>query len=374
MDEALLKRTDVDFLRRSFMGIIVYMAIWPALAWFSGFWKEAPGFNLGFTLAFVGIGVLRILQAYGHEFYYDRRPKLTRFFMLAFSYCHAITLSALLVMVTLTPEYQHMMITTLMVNIGISSGSAASLSTKPTFTKLYLCTLIIPGGISCMMVPELQYLLSVYITLLLYFIMVAHRYYREYIRAYNIEKELKDKQIELERLNITDTLTGLYNRQYFDNALDMQWSQASRSQSRISILFLDLDFFKKVNDVYGHLAGDTALIHAAKIFKDIAKRKSDMVARYGGEEFAIILPGNSFHEAYQLAENIRKAIEQSSVQHGENIITIRVSIGVNSTIPTYQSSVTDFLDQADQALYQAKEQGRNRVVCFDDSKADTPNK
>lgn len=367
MDSAFLKRTDVDFLRRSLMGIIVYMVIWPALAYFSGFYDQAPDFNLPFIIAFVAIGVLRLLQAYSHQFYYQQYPEISRLFMLGLSFCHAIVLSWLLVAVTLEPAYQHMVETTIMVNIGIASGSAASLSTKPVFTKLYLAVLIIPGGLACLIVEDLRHLAAVYIVLLVYFMAVAGRFFGEYKRSYDIESELKDKQTQLERLTITDTLTGVYNRQYFDNVLDVQWSLASRSQSYISILFLDLDFFKKVNDVYGHLVGDTALCHAANIFKDIAKRKSDMVARYGGEEFAIILPSTSQEDAYQLAQKIRAAIETTPVRHGDNSISITVSIGVHSTIPNNQSNFIQFVDQVDQALYQAKAQGRNRVVCFDET-------
>ena len=184
------------------------------------------------------------------------------------------------------------------------------------------------------------------------------------MRAFHIERKLLENQIKLERLNQTDTLTGIYNRQYFDNALDLQWDLASRSQSSLAILFLDLDFFKKVNDVYGHLIGDKALCHAASIFQETAKRKSDMVARYGGEEFAIILASTKHEAAKELAENIRLQIQNTPLVYNESTIHLTVSIGVNCITPNNRNTCLEFLQKVDQALYEAKHRGRNRVVSY----------
>lgn len=374
MDSDFLKRSDQDFLWRSLAGILAHMLIWPLLAWFSGFYAQAPDFNGAFITAFIVIGVVRLLQAYSHTHLYEQHPELCRTLMLGLCLCHAITLGVLLLLITLIPEYQHMIMMGVMVAVGFSSGAAASLSIKPIFSKAYIAVILFPAAIACLFTDELKYFMLIYIILGVYFFLLSKRFYTEYSQSFIIENELKTKQKLLETLTITDTLTGVHNRQYFDNTLDMQWSLASRSQAHLSILFLDLDFFKKVNDVYGHLVGDTALCHAANIFKEESKRKSDMVARYGGEEFAIILPSTHYQDAYKLAERIRTRIENSPVIHGENSINITVSIGVNSTIPNNKSNCTEFLDHADQALYQAKAQGRNRVIGFEQSHCEVPEK
>jgi diguanylate cyclase (GGDEF)-like protein len=374
MSPDFLKRSDNDFLQRSLAGILAYMLIWPLLAWFSGFYVQAPRFNNTFNTVFVLIGVARLLHAYGHIHLYDKHPKLCRTLMLGFCLAHALTLGALLVFITLIPKYQHMIMMGVMLGVGISSGAAASLSIKPIFSKVYISVILCPAAIACLFTEDLKYFMMIYTILCVYFFMLSKRFYNEYIQAFQIEKELKSKQMLLEKLTITDTLTGVYNRQYFDNTLDIQWSLASRSQAYLSILFLDLDFFKKVNDVYGHVVGDSALCHSANIFKEESKRKSDMVARYGGEEFAIILPSTHYQDAYKLAERVRERIEKTPLVYGDNSINITVSIGVNTTIPNNKSNCTEFLDNADQALYLAKSQGRNRVVGYDQDPENLSNK
>jgi len=374
MSPDLLQRSDNDFVKRSLAGILAHMLIWPILAWFSGFYALAPDFNGAFISAFVVIGIIRLLQAYSHTHLYEQHPKLCRSLMLGLCLSHAITLGLLLLLITLIPEYQHMIMMGVMLAVGISSGAAASLSIKPIFSKFYIAVILCPAAAACLFTEDLKYFMLIYIILCTYFFLLSKRFYNEYTQAFIIEKELKAKQVLLEKLTITDTLTGVYNRQYFDKTLDMQWSLASRSQAYLSILFLDLDFFKKVNDVYGHVVGDIALCHAANIFKEESKRKSDMVARYGGEEFAIILAGTNHQDACKLAERVRKRIENTPVIHGNNSINITVSIGVNTTIPNNKSNCTEFLDRADQALYQAKSQGRNRVMGFDQIHCDTTEK
>jgi diguanylate cyclase (GGDEF)-like protein len=206
------------------------------------------------------------------------------------------------------------------------------------------------------------YLTPLFSILWVYYILLARRFSIEYQRAFHIETTLKENQTKLEALTITDALTGINNRQYFDQALDVQWDLASRSQSNLSILFLDLDFFKKINDKYGHLIGDKALCHAANLFKETTKRKSDMIARYGGEEFAIILASTPHKDAINLAETIRRKLEETPLLLGERTIKMTVSIGVNTTIPSNIQNCIGFLDEADQALYEAKESGRNKIV------------
>lgn len=247
---------------------------------------------------------------------------------------------------------------------GVVSGAVSSLTPKPKFTQLYLTFLTVPIIISASFNSDFFYLSYLFSVLWLYYIFLARRFSNEYQRAFHIELSLSENQKKLEALNITDSLTGIYNRQYFDNALESQWELASRSQSTLSILFLDIDFFKKVNDEYGHLIGDEALCHAANVFKEIAQRKSDMIARYGGEEFAIILPSTPQEDAMALAEVIRKKLEALPLHHDEISIVLTVSIGVNATIPNNRDSYMGFVDDVDKALYHAKKTGRNKVVSY----------
>jgi len=181
----------------------------------------------------------------------------------------------------------------------------------------------------------------------------------------NMREVLLDASNEKEHLIRTDQLTDLPNRRFFDERLPVEWDRAVRAAMPISILMLDLDHFKKYNDTYGHLNGDKVLQTVSKIFTRELKRPADFAVRWGGEEFAIILPDTGSHGALYVAENIRNNVEKTEILLDNGTVTkITVSIGVNTIIPTYKCSTNDFIRQADDALYKAKGEGRNRVCLY----------
>ena len=169
---------------------------------------------------------------------------------------------------------------------------------------------------------------------------------------------------ELQHLATHDKLTGLANRRYFDDYLDQEWRRLTREQSPLSLILLDIDYFKLYNDTYGHLAGDACLEQVAGAIHRAIKRPADLAARYGGEEFAIILPNTDLAGAIHTGERLRQAIVNAQIPHGSspNQLYLTVSLGIAAAYPTPPLRPHDLIDQADQALYQAKEQGRNRYV------------
>ena len=162
-------------------------------------------------------------------------------------------------------------------------------------------------------------------------------------------------------LAIKDSLTGIDNRRYINEKLPLELINAYLSDYNISIIMADIDFFKRVNDTYGHLIGDCVLKGFATILKQSLKRENDWVARYGGEEFLICLPGAPLNFAKELAENIRKKIESTPMDCGEHQISITASFGVTSVTPKFDTTVNDLIENADKNLYEAKRNGRNRV-------------
>ena len=167
----------------------------------------------------------------------------------------------------------------------------------------------------------------------------------------------------IERLSMIDQLTGIPNRRSFDDRLKMEWKQAIREQKPISILMMDLDKFKNINDNYGHLQGDMVLQTVAGIFPGAFRRPGDFAARWGGEEFVVLMPNTPFEGAMEVAENIRSNIECAEMPSISDVkINITISIGVNSIIPEKDSSVDEFISMTDKALYKAKNNGRNQVV------------
>jgi len=175
--------------------------------------------------------------------------------------------------------------------------------------------------------------------------------------------ELKKYRDFLENLSTVDGLTGVGNRRHFDEVLDREWRRAVRGSHPFSVILLDIDFFKKYNDQYGHLAGDDCLRQVAKALKDTARRGGDTVARYGGEEFVVIAAESPGEGAYALAEKLRISVEALNIAHATSEICdhVTVSIGVETVVPTSDMKVSSFLKKVDQALYLAKHDGRNRV-------------
>ncbi|MCM3570449.1 GGDEF domain-containing protein [Neobacillus mesonae] len=165
---------------------------------------------------------------------------------------------------------------------------------------------------------------------------------------------------ELRKMTTMDSLTGLYNRRYFDFYMEKIIPLSQRQQSPLTLIMVDIDHFKLVNDNYGHQCGDEALKHVAEVIKNNV-RNSDAYVRFGGEEFALILPNTDLNEAVQIAERLRESVEQSDFVYNRRPIHITISMGMT----LYRGEkLEEFIEKADQALYRAKENGRNRVISF----------
>jgi diguanylate cyclase (GGDEF)-like protein len=158
----------------------------------------------------------------------------------------------------------------------------------------------------------------------------------------------------LHRISTQDGLTGLSNRRHFDDTLVLEWRRAMRNGMPLSLLLLDVDFFKVFNDEQGHQAGDDVLREVSNVLRETVQRAADIVARYGGEEFVVLLPETDADHAQVIAETLRRGIEQLG--------TVTASLGVATQVPSREGSAHELVRKADEALYQAKKLGRNRVV------------
>lgn len=164
--------------------------------------------------------------------------------------------------------------------------------------------------------------------------------------------------LKVEELTITDALTGIYNRRYFDFFMEKTLPISKMGNTSLTFLMLDIDHFKKVNDIYGHQCGDEALIHTSNIIKSNI-RESDAFVRFGGEEFSVIMPNTDVTEGLIIAERIRKAIERSGFTYKNERIHLTISIGVS----VYSGEkVEEFIEKTDNALYKAKGNGRNQIA------------
>ncbi len=179
----------------------------------------------------------------------------------------------------------------------------------------------------------------------------------EKLRSHNVK--LQQANELLEQLSITDGLTKLHNHRFFQDQLTREINRTARTSSPLSLLLIDIDDFKSLNDRFGHAAGDE-LLHGIALIMNATVRSSDLLARYGGEEFAVLAPGTNQEGAYQLAEKLRTAIAESSFILGDSMRLTRATVSVG--ISQFEGDRRKFFDEADRALYRAKAAGKNCVM------------
>jgi diguanylate cyclase (GGDEF)-like protein len=182
------------------------------------------------------------------------------------------------------------------------------------------------------------------------------------IERRNFEEQLRHAYGEMAKLATIDKLTGVANRRYFDEMLEMAWSRSLRSGEPIGLLMVDADCFKAYNDLYGHVAGDECLRRVAAALTAEPLRKNDLIARYGGEEFAVLLPGATLASLIEVGERLRSRVANEGIQHAGNPHRrVTISVGCGSMVPQRESRPETLVSAADGALYAAKQGGRNRV-------------
>ncbi len=187
------------------------------------------------------------------------------------------------------------------------------------------------------------------------------------IHLAGVNRRLERANRELERLAVLDHLTGIANRRGFESALEEEWRRGCREGHPLTVLLADVDCFKALNDRYGHAYGDGCLTRIARRLEEVARRAADKVARYGGEEFGLILPETPPAEGRAQSERTRQAVAALGLPHEASTVAphVTVSLGAVTTVPRPNGSPRALLAVADQALYEAKAQGRNRVVARD---------
>jgi len=183
-------------------------------------------------------------------------------------------------------------------------------------------------------------------------------------RILDLERSLRKANDEIRLLSVTDPLTKIFNRGYINTHLPIEISRACRYQRSLSLIMCDIDHFKKINDTYGHQAGDSVLKSFAEILKTKTRINVDWLARYGGEEFLIILPETGVNDAEIVAERLREAVAEATIPTAEGSVTITASFGVAgcNTTPYGLLTAETLIGHADTCLYRAKNEGRNKVV------------
>lgn len=250
---------------------------------------------------------------------------------------------------------------------GIVAGGVYNFAPDFKLSSSFILSLVLPAIAVTAFISQAWFLTLLLVVYLGFIMHMASNQKNDYWGLLNNE-------LELEKKSHTDALTNLDNRRYFDQKLNEYCHLSTRNHEQLSVMLIDCDHFKQINDNYGHDVGDHCLKHVAKILQSELPRVTDVCARYGGEEFSIILPGTNLSGARKVAERIRQAIDNSPLQVKDKEIHITVSIGsvsrhVHSHVPDLPEQL---FKQADMALYRAKENGRNRSEFryYDDARSD----
>ncbi len=265
----------------------------------------------------------------------------------------------------------------------VATGAAISYTTSLlTYIIFSSCTLIIPAIYMIMQTTPI-FNISGYLIIIFYIFLISSSWRLNRMTTKTLSFEFDNKQLlidledekekaeelaeKLKTLSSKDALTGIDNRRRLDEVLFKEWNRSARSESPLSLIICDIDYFKAYNDLYGHQEGDKCLCRIARLLEDFARRGGDVAARYGGEEFTIILPNTTLEIASGIAEQIRTAIEDLCMPHDASQVKdiVTASFGVASLIPSRDQTPDSLIKYADKALYKAKQTGRNRVAVAD---------
>ena len=360
------ERLSRDLVERSIPGIPVYVAIWSIVVFTTGFHLQQPSIAYPAWLAFLFCGILRLVYQFIHQALYRVNPALNSTLFTAIVLMPAALWSGLLTYLIVLPDNATIKLLMVIATAGLCSGGMNSYAPHRLLAVGYMLIILLPACVRlALVIPKdtaLLYLMIVYTGFTLLLLLRGHQ---EYWAALSNEAALAEKSRQLENLAKTDALTGVCNRGHFNHILGLEWQRGSRENRLLTLIMMDIDHFKHINDTFGHLAGDDYLKSIAGILRTSFKRCTDVIARYGGEEFAILLPGTPLEDAAVLAESLRQEMAAHRLKSGQAILKATVSLGVAGCIPDHHAPAEDLVGLADRALYRAKTGGRNQVQLAD---------
>jgi diguanylate cyclase (GGDEF)-like protein len=360
---ALRRQALVDLAERARGGVVIHLVLWLLLGSMNGiaeslplvFWTQAGLFAV---VLVVRLAFERRLAAVAAE-----RPAARLAFMLMLL-GNPLQWGLLGAWAALWPPLQHVQGPILFILTGLAAAAGMGLAIDRVVRLAYPLLAIAPMALTMALVPGTRnlYLAGAAFIFVVYVVRASRVVHDDYWAAARARADLEDHARQLERMSITDGLTQVHNRQFLDRQLGIEWARAERDSQALSLLMIDIDHFKRVNDIHGHPFGDTCLQAVAQALQGALRRPGDLVARYGGEEFAVLLPGIDDAGAMLVAARMQEAVAALALEHGGREVAVTCSIGVHSVTGRSDCSVGDVISSADQALYVAKREGRNRVV------------
>lgn len=362
---ALNRRVMTDLKKRSTIGIAYYMVLSFIVVFEGGYFGRNTGLALAFLSGVNGICIFRFI----HLFFYYKIENFN-FYLNSCIFILTVLMTSLvwglgfMGFMIQEGEYNSKLLMAIC-TAGLCSGGVVAFLPERKLAIMFNIGMLLPA-LTMMLVRAINFNLSTMVFLFSgYMIMVTLRGNKEYWDALENEYKLMERTVELKILSHTDALTGIYNRRFFNEIFEFEWKRALREKTVLVAAICDIDFFKRVNDTYGHIAGDEYLKRIADILKNTFKRDTDIVARYGGEEFVILLSGIQLNHVIQMVEAVRKKIESTYVVYKGSRISTTMSFGVSGCVPENIDVPSMLITRADHALYKAKNNGRNRVEAIE---------
>jgi len=356
LNDFLQKQILQDLDSRNISGFYMYLLAWLLIGAGSEFYQDNLLYYWLTVVIFLLLGLSRIII----HFYFSAHPHSSQTARAKWHYFNvlmpAVVYSVWLSLAFYGPPFDGLFLYILLLMFAWVSAGSVNFAPNKQLGFAFIFTLTIPPVIVAVFAAEHKQVLGLMLALYgVYMLMQARQLNKEYLLRLQ-------QQYSLGQLNRIDSLTGIGNRRQFDESIEALWKINLRSQTTLSLIIMDIDYFKRVNDQFGHAAGDEVIKHVAKIIQSICKRDTDVVSRIGGEEYTVLLVGGDKHEHHAIAESIRSTIEAQEFAYDHAKIRITVSIGIAFTKPTEDKTVAEFFKVADKSLYSAKDSGRNQIV------------
>jgi diguanylate cyclase (GGDEF)-like protein len=368
------RRLLLDCANRVRSGIFVYIALWLAIGVASGFAHREPAFWLANIGIFSVNALLRLWLQMNFARMVEHNLGRAKFLFTSLLFLNVLHWGVLTSLCTLWPSLHDLQIPMMLSACGIAASGASVLAIHKLLSVLSPIAVVAPVVIGLLVHPSAANTLvaMLCIIMVVYFIGAARVLYNDYWAALRNSLLLEQRAHEFEELSNTDALTRLRNRLYFDVNFASEWKRACRHRWPLSILLIDLDHFKHINDQHGHAFGDVCLQTVARLLQGEVQRAGDIFARYGGEEFIILLTQTNQDSAIAVADRLLKAMSEYTLYNGDQAVPVTGSIGVASAVPMQPEQGFKLIAQADQALYLAKERGRNQFAVYEPAQQQGP--
>ena len=376
MPPTLRWRALVDAMERTRAGTAMHLPLFVLTGWLTGIVESQPAFFTVNAVIMLLTLVMRLVQSsQAQRAATSANPEQVSRYTSVF--CALYLLPAahwgfLAAAASYWPSLENARIPFWLVCTGMCAAGTVILSLLQTIRVFYPAAVLLSPMCVVLLTPSEGSLFAVAAAALLWiFVFQASKVIRrDYWAGSVATAELEQRAVDLQRLSTTDSLTHICNRRHFDECFAREWERSAQTGLSVTVMVIDIDHFKGINDEFGHQVGDRCIVAASEALQAGLRRQHDLVARYGGEEFAVLLPETSADTAVAAAETLRQRVAAAVVEANGKRITMTCSIGVCSMNAARNIEPDVALRSADRALYIAKRAGRNRVVSFDGDRID----